>query len=259
MFSRLSLLAVGILLAGPIVWLGVDAQGSRQHLAGEVCDTCHLSADVTAENAHQLRASEERLCTGCHPAALEMSHPSGFAPDRELPEVFPLDWKGDLTCSTCHRIHGEVTALGRTQLSGKSLCLSCHDDAFFRRMRDGGVSLIRSGHLDTRANLPGGLLDNYSIQCLGCHEDELSSQGLQVTVSPTGIARHGSGSANHPVGTDYATAAGFGGYRERGAIPPAILLPGGKVSCISCHEGYTSDHGKTLVTTRGLCLECHDM
>lgn len=253
------ILAIGLLMIPMLAWITLNAVETKQHLLGEACETCHLSSRVTSAEARKLRASEEKLCAGCHPSALAMSHPSGFTPTRQMPGEFPLDWKGDLTCSTCHRIHGDVTTLNRTRSSGKTLCLRCHNDDFFRRMRDDGMSLIRSGHLDARGNVPSGVLDNYSVQCLGCHEDELSSAGLQVTVSTAGVARHGSGTANHPIGVNYSATASYGSYRSQATISPAIVLPEGKVACISCHEGYSSTHGRTVVTARGLCLECHDL
>lgn len=249
----------GTLIVAVLLWISIGALGSRQHLSGEGCDSCHLASNVNSAEARKLRASEEKLCSGCHRSSLEMSHPSGFMPNRPLPDDFPLDWKGDLTCSTCHQVHGEIMTMGRTSENGKTLCLRCHDSLFFQQMRDGGTSIIHSGHLDARNNVPTGTLDNYSVLCLGCHEDELSSQGLLVTVSATGIARHGSGSANHPVGVDYVRATRYGGYRSLPVLNPTISLPEGKVSCVSCHEGYSGIHGKTLSTKRGLCLECHDL
>ena len=40
-----------------------------------------------------------------------------------------------------------------------------------------------------------------------------------------------------------------------------ILLPMGLVSCVSCHEGYSQNHGKLVISNAGsaLCFACHDL
>ena len=100
------------------------------------CRSCHLATEVTKENAHQLVNSQERLCVNCHANALQVSHPSGFPPSRSLPETYPLDWKGDVTCSTCHEIHGDQHGLMRGKQSGREFCISCHSESFFTEMVD---------------------------------------------------------------------------------------------------------------------------
>lgn len=248
-----------IVMLALTAWLALHATIDSRHLAAEPCDTCHLSSRVTESDAPALRGSQEKLCGTCHSSALEASHPSGLRPTRPLPPAFPLDWKGDLTCSTCHRIHDEPTSLTRSTHNGKSFCLQCHNEAFFQRMRDGGFSLIRSGHLDASPHTSANGLDRYSVQCIGCHDERLAGEGLNVTLDGRGLIRHASGSANHPIGVDYTSASRYGGYRTIETIDQRIVLPDGKVSCISCHEGYSPLHGKVLTTSRSLCLECHNL
>jgi len=206
-----------------------------------------------------LVSSQEKLCVRCHLNALEASHPSGLKPNMPLPKEFPADWKGDLTCSTCHTIHGDQPGLMRTAKRGKALCLSCHKMEFFDNMADGGQSLLVSGHIGQPADLMSIGLDTYSIHCMTCHAE--LGDDLAVSISNDGVMRHALGSVNHPVGVIYDEAARFGGYRPSTFLPEEIKLPEGKVSCLSCHRAYTEDHGEIVRSNRGsdLCFQCHDI
>ncbi len=83
-----------------------SAVGNTLVHANLKCVSCHLAGQgTTKRNATQLIFSQEVLCGECHHGALEFNHPSGFRPVRALTADYPLDWKGDLTCSSCHDIH----------------------------------------------------------------------------------------------------------------------------------------------------------
>ncbi len=212
--------------------------------------------DTTAANAAMLISSQEKLCGGCHANALKMSHPSGFTPPpgKAIPADYPLDWKGDLTCSTCHEVHSDLPGKMRGLLLGSQLCMTCHGQAFFDKMRDRGESLMLSGHLGMRNSQNWKNLDPYSVQCMECH----ISRG-DVLVDPNMIVRHGP--QNHPIGRNYAAAERFGGFKPVSMLSKKIQLPNGMVSCVSCHESFTRNHGKLItsgnITT--LCFECHDL
>jgi predicted CXXCH cytochrome family protein len=235
--------------------------GQTSHLADAHCGTCHLAdKDVSVDNASKLIASQEILCGKCHADSLKMSHPSGLTPTRALPSEYPADWKGDLTCSTCHEPHGAGKGLLRGEKRAKDMCLACHDASFFAAMKDSGVSIALSGHLNaTRAELRAMDLDPFSLECLGCHAN--SGELPQVTIGRNAVLRHASGVVNHPIGRSYRDAATVGGYRPERLLSKNVWLPGGKISCVSCHQGYSKDHGKLVTPTRGseLCFECHDL
>lgn len=243
------------------LWLFAIGANRPGHLADSQCGSCHLGdRNVTPADAAKLVASQEVLCGRCHANALQMSHPSGLIPGRPLPAGYPLDWKGDLTCSTCHEPHGTRAGLLRGDKRGKDICLSCHDEAFFALMKDSGVSITSSGHLNaTRLELHAMDLDPYSLECMDCHSG--SGDLPQVAIDRRAILRHGSGSVNHPIGRRYREAAKSGGYRPERLLSKKVWLPDGKISCVSCHQGYSKDHGK-LVLPKGrstLCFECHDL
>jgi predicted CXXCH cytochrome family protein len=237
------------------------AAGNRPaHPSGTSCGACHIGgADVDAAQASKLVAAQELLCVKCHERAVQVSHPSGFAPRRSLPAEFPLDWKGDLTCSTCHVTHGWEPGLLRGKKRAKDFCIACHDPSFFRNMKDSGTSLVISGHLDIGRGQGTIDIDAHSLHCLGCHAGSHSGGG-SVSIGRNGILRHASGSAPHPIGRSYRDASARGGFHpEHQLAQKKILLSNGKVSCVSCHEAYKKDHGKLVVSLdrSALCLSCH--
>ena len=236
-----------------------QAIGERPFHPNLDCAGCHLAGRGTDQNnASQLTSSQEALCGQCHRGALELSHPSGFQPRRKLPVEYPLDWKGDMTCSSCHNIHQLRSGLIRGDKTGKDLCQACHEPAFFSQMADRGISIQRLGHLSAPIKELKRELDPYSIQCMECHTG--SGEAPQVNVDARGVIRH-SGGVNHPVGSDYEKSSTSGLYKPISQLRAGIHLPQGKVSCVSCHVGYSKKHGALVMPNLGsaLCLECHDL
>lgn len=228
--------------------------------AGLSCQDCHFSQPSLAAaglGPRLLKMSEERACGECHEGAREASHPSGFVPDRPLPAEFPLDQRGQMTCTTCHDFHAARSGKLRVAKSGREFCMSCHTAAFFERMPDRGRSIVASGHLDARARRLPSPVDAYSFRCIECHERNLSlpRDGFRVAFT----ANNATGMANHPIGEEYGPGASLRGFRPAAALASGILLPEGKVSCVSCHRGYSGQHGALVSSPNGLCQECHDM
>lgn len=256
----IGLFLLSLSLAGAGAWL-YAAQNTlaKAHLSTSECSDCHLGgSDVTPEQAHVLSGAQEKLCLKCHPKALQVSHPSGFSPKTTVPANYPLDWKGDLTCSTCHEIHGSKPGLMRGDKRGKDLCFSCHNAQFFEKMRDGGSSMT-TGHLQGGIDPNAPDIDSYSQQCMACHA--VLTGKMKIQIDRSGIVRHTTISAIHPIGKNYKVAMKFGGYRRLNKLASKVVLPEGKVGCVSCHTGYSKDHGKliTPIAHSALCLECHEI
>jgi predicted CXXCH cytochrome family protein len=226
-------------------------------LANGKCNGCHVARDggKNAAESRMLLMGQEQLCTACHKDAVRASHPSGIRPSMKTPDIFPLDWKGDMTCSSCHYIHEGGHGRLRSNLRGKDYCLACHNEQFFAAMADSGQSLSFSGHLaDQHANAYAGI-DAYSKKCMECHDKQSSLPGLSVGLG-NGLVRHGGGT-NHPIGVNYQEAYQSGTYRNVANLPKEIILPEGMVSCVSCHEGYKQKHGKLI--PQATCISCHDL
>ncbi|MBF0161300.1 MAG: cytochrome c3 family protein [Magnetococcales bacterium] len=262
--SNFKSIPVILLLVALAIGLRLDSAAGRNggHLLNSRCQSCHLADTVDAKNGAVLIASQEKLCVECHANAVRLSHPSGFLPNRILKDQFPRDWKGSLTCSSCHFIHGTGPGLMRSSKRGADFCHECHEPRFFEEMADRGASVLASGHLDARQqsannDLP---LDAFTLQCLGCHSDQEGGD-RRVGLRKGGVLQHNSSSMNHPIGVNYAQTSRQGGYRPLELLPAEILLPNGLVGCISCHEGYSIRHGKLVRANAGsaLCLTCHDL
>ena len=254
---------IGLVVLGAANWLYALVGMTPIHPFNEACVSCHVAGNATtAKNARILKANQEQLCGKCHDNALKMSHPSGFIPKpgTMIPAIYPLDWRGGLTCSTCHMVHGDMPGKLRGTTQGRDFCLACHDSEFFKKMIDGGESLTSSGHLGILPTKTWKSLDPYSVQCMECHAErgDVSVDG-NADSDKVLIVRHAND--NHPVGRSYAEAATHGGYKPVFKLSRKIQLPNGVISCISCHEGFTKNHGKLISITSysTLCYECHDL
>lgn len=245
-----SLLSVIVLsTAGMAIWGPAGAADPQAHEF--TCSSCHLAEVVDATNAGNLVGEESALCQTCHQNSVTASHPVGVRPQVPPPDAFPLNASGEITCSTCHRVHDPAPGKLRTTLEGQSFCEACHQPSFFSGMKDEGISLMALGHLDASASLSGDI-DNFSIQCMSCHDKSGDALRMPLTVA-------GSERRNHPIGSRYNDSISFGSYRPVAGLPENILLPDGKLSCVSCHVGYSEQHGALVVDNRGdrLCQSCH--
>lgn len=260
-FKLMTAVALLATLAAGALLHATRTGSGQMHLQKEDCAGCHLGGkDVTPQQANILIGTQEALCGKCHPTAIRVSHPSGFTPKNKPVDTYPLDWKGDLTCSTCHEAHGSKPGLMRGTKVGRDLCFACHDQAFFRNMRDGGASLM-VGHLGRGADSGALVLDVYSRQCMECHGNT-GDPRITTRIDRNGVSRHAASGVNHPVGVKYQDVASTSyGYRPRRTVEKNLLLPDGMVSCVSCHSGYQKEHGKLVVpmAKSALCFECHDI
>lgn len=116
-----------------------DPTHSRMHPLNSACSSCHVSGrDTRPSTAAMLINSQEKLCDRCHANSIQKSHPSGFIPPdkKSIPLRYPLDWRGYLTCSTCHEVHSDMPGRLRGNVRGKDMCLSCHSQGFFDGRRN---------------------------------------------------------------------------------------------------------------------------
>lgn len=218
------------------------------------------------------RSLEQRLGFGPGVA----NHPVNVVPSAQIsiPKEWPVDFKGAITCLTCHEALPSLNGTNAPNLRGSSpedsgrlaFCANCHADTSRRGLGNmhwtvTGVAHVRSmgdGHRSA------GSLDGYSRQCLGCH-DGVSASDYGFTVgenlgAPGAVdLRH-----THPVGVPYKRI----GSKNRNArlrpaalLPREVPLPAGRVSCVSCHNLYASDRFRLTVPVENshLCFTCHDM
>lgn len=249
-----ALFAVALIFWTALAAAPAMAEPTHAELA---CGECHRAGDaVTPVNAEELTARQETLCGACHESALVFSHPTGFAPNRPLAVGFPLDAAGKMSCGTCHDLHASESGSGalRATSNGADICGACHDSGFFEAMADKGRSLHTSGHLNARPQ-PSTRIDAFSSTCLVCHTKNLSFADAGGGSRNTWL--NAGGSINHPIGSVYRQVASRRGYWSPDMLPKEVALPDGKVGCVSCHEGYSRNHGR-LVRPDRLCFDCHD-
>lgn len=122
-----------------------DPNHARMHPLNSECSGCHTAGrDTQQGNAAMLTNTQEQLCGRCHSNSMQKSHPSGFTPKdkKSIPVRYPLDWKGTLTCSTCHEVHSDFPGRLRNNVRGRDMCLSCHSQGFFDSRRDDAAHRI---------------------------------------------------------------------------------------------------------------------
>lgn len=87
-----------------------------------------------------------------------------------------------------------------------------------------------------------------SETCLACHDG---------TAGPA-ISLHDFMDASHPIGISYAAARENMSVRRFGPTDSQIVLPRGRVECVSCHALDGTGPHWTLKPSGNLCTACHD-
>jgi len=240
-----------------------DAGPGPGHRGATACYTCHLNDPDKSSNNGRLLYTDDFsvMCSKCHPGAKALSHPVGMFVLKKLPGVFPLDWKKQMTCVTCHFFHkNEEASFLRVGKGGKEFCLMCHDMEFFRKMRDRGEALV-GAHLASRSTRPkhADIVDEVSVACLSCHDGTVSIDVVGDIMPSGGLVSH-SRNVSHPIGVQYRERAQFDdSYTPPEMLPPEVHLPNGKLGCTSCHAPYKEKHGSLVMSNvqSKLCLTCH--
>lgn len=229
------------------------------------CETCHLSFPKPGKEGKFIREISY-LCRECHAVSDKNSHPIGTVPSMPMPDGFPVDRGGKMTCVTCHDPHsrlssGDVEYL-RTRARGKEFCELCHPGFLpIEGTHVGSVSIAHSKtgeHFDRSSEFER-VLDKISMECLNCHDGVIASDSA-YQVNGGEAFRYKRRSLSHPIGMDYRQAA----LRDQELRPvellsPLIALYDGKVGCASCHNPYSRVKRMLVMSDAGsaLCLQCH--
>jgi predicted CXXCH cytochrome family protein len=97
-----------------------------------------------------------------------------------------------------------------------------------------------------------------SESCVACHDGAIGD------VVHASFPALGAGiGESHPVEVAYdeVVVRAPGRYRARAELPRALWLPGGRVTCTTCHDGASSEPARVampLAASR-LCFGCHDV
>lgn len=209
-----------------------------------MCSTCHVAcgrlrtSDATRGLRHNLRS--ERLgtdfCRECH------------APRHE-PEVSATGTRVPSTIFVSADATGTVSASPAAPSGRKNV----HAGIF-------GVAHPLAKHA-----AEGSGVDAPSRLCLECHDGTVASaKDPALTTSSTGSVIDGDGRSSHPVGIVYpppGDSGAEGSYVPAEHLDSRLLLPDGRVSCVTCHDVYSP--GEALLVMRNdesrLCFACHDI
>jgi predicted CXXCH cytochrome family protein len=163
-------------------------------------------------------------CLACHPMALP-THP--LWPGVSVPPSWPVGPGGQMICQTCHDCNG-LTCYPREP--APQLCRACHNNC-----SQGMACLINTAHIGNASNI-----QSITDECLRCH----NSQPPALRTSQE----------DHPVNITYSPQAGY-----RQVTDPRIVLAGGKITCITCHDPYQTTHARLVMPNNNsqLCLSCH--
>lgn len=257
------LLPLAVLLLFGLAMIGSAVNRNPHEFAGR-CEECHLVAPQAGERGIFVQ-DIDFLCEGCHEVSKKNSHPSEIVPSMKLPDQFPVDWQGRITCTTCHDPHAEDLSenpsMLRLRSGGKEFCTLCHQDLF----QDPAKHLAASEIAHTKSWTPPGrdalgrILDEVSIGCISCHEGSVGSV-TNFRVAGMETLSYMGPSFSHPIGMDYAEAASRNReLRPLDDLSPMVSLYEGKVGCASCHNPFSHERDMLVFSNRGsaLCLECH--
>jgi|GEM_PF-1145182 len=248
------------------------------------CNACHKTIPEDTNVLAVLATLKERpsaLCTGCHPDYANI-HPSDHEPTMKTPELLPLDDRGNITCTTCHRMHDPTAEykLLRGFLDGefqhrRDLCFSCHGADFSElnpHRAQGGQKRCTFCHVtvpsltDTAETVR--FRTNVIQMCNFCHDVQSRFHPLNVDPNieiPDGLPRGKDGSINcgtchnphgeadtvHFLRKQYVQSIEVGTGRAHGEDP----------DCNACHVGKQTP-GEPVKLRFGanitvLCNSCH--
>lgn len=235
-------------------------------------------------NTENLSTWTDSNCGNCHTQGSQ-SHPVNILAPMGVPEGLPLE-NGKITCVTCHdntssELHMQAR-LNHTpmlrDLGGISLCYECHDPAasihgaklgrahftsMASSMSFGGSSTIETG---TTGSLISSEIDAISRDCLTCHDGSVAKDVSTGARNPSRVPGSLIGSrADHSLGVYPMDGMSSNPNDEmrRYVMPTAldsrINLVDGKVSCVSCHNPYSSVQKQMVMPDykQNLCQTCH--
>ena len=106
-----------------------------------------------------------------------------------------------------------------------------------------------------------GTLDSFSAGCVTCHDGIVSRKDI-LNFRNDPETRMQMISGKHPIGMNYERyAARRDTLKKVEELNPRLVLVGGKVSCVTCHDPLNSEKNHLAMGREGndLCMECHLM
>ncbi len=240
--------------------------------------------------------ADAEMCFSCHDGSTvdsrkhvfnDRRHQVGVEPSASvtIPEVFPLDGQGNMTCATCHSAHGVSTEPGiektiflRVSNNNSRMCRMCHEgkdggpdtghhpvDATTLTvsediLRHGGQAgdrpnqiicetchVAHGGFTEKRLVLPVDRPGNYPVLCESCHG-----------TTPGRNENQAMNRFSHSVDS-VGTGAGIPAKWKNGRA--VRLGRSNEVLCVTCHAAHDAPVEKNLLQATNakndMCLQCH--
>ncbi|WP_242135056.1 cytochrome c3 family protein [Aestuariivivens marinum] len=204
------------------------------------CASCHIGHNAPGANLTN-KAGNALLCQSCHADGLLATEKPLVDGNKAIPGVsgnsHSWDVPADNSAGFQTTAPDPTTPMGKRLPEGNIICSTCHNQ-----------------HNNGNAGSPYLRVDNTGdAMCKVCHTIR------DVQRFQDGATNKGS----HPVGVIYD-----GGLSKLNPTPddPALLTPGGKIECSSCHAAHdvtgalalTNDGNLLRVTNDiNLCRDCH--
>lgn len=259
-FAIFFLFTIIAILSWDYIW----SQKEDLHNFPGRCGDCHLTEPEKGKRFIFTR-DISFLCSECHEESKGLSHPVEVMPSMEVPSEFPLDWKGKMTCVTCHVAHKAnsktIRYLLRKNAFGELFCRSCHNISI--EGMDLHKASLETAHVGSRYTEKSRLdyIDELSIKCLNCHEASIAGDVMIQPVGRGDFSHKPSIGLTHPIGTDYFDLSSeyMGAYVQPELLDERIRLFDGKVGCGTCHNPYSKKHFQLVMSNEGskLCFACH--
>lgn len=256
------IIVAAIISAGGYVW----SKWTSYHNFEGLCLDCHITVPKDGDKPTAFTRNISYMCKDCHKEEQELSHPVDMKPSMAMPAGFPLDWKGEVTCATCHPIHSKGYGQShlRSMRSGQGFCTLCHDE-LGKKMHQVSVGTAHASSTMNVRYLPGEVLttlDDLSLKCMACHDAVFANDSLVQKMPTTGLFHNPTDvGLSHPIGVSYIEAKRLykGAYRDVDKLPRQIKLFSGMVGCGSCHNPYSGQHSELVMSNErsALCLGCH--
>ncbi|MBI5492543.1 MAG: cytochrome c3 family protein [Deltaproteobacteria bacterium] len=242
------------------------SQWDSYHDFRDRCLDCHITVPEENEKPVAFKKDISAMCLDCHADEKQLSHPVDVKPKMSVPAVFPLDWKGEVTCATCHPVHddGFGTSHLRSKASGPGFCTMCHSDLEkeMHKASIGTAHVSETTGARFEINELGNALDDLSIKCMSCHDAATAGDAIVDNKMVKGLFHNSNDiGVSHPIGVSYIeTRMKYkGAYRPINELPPQMKLFGGLVGCGTCHNPYSKQHSELVMSNEksALCLACH--
>lgn len=205
------------------------------------------------------------------------NHPVNIVPSSNItvPDDWPLGDDGSITCLTCHEPRPSYRDFPSVRLRKPSgdaahssgFCGTCHGASAGHSAAGMHWRAMGVAHLGVDQAHDGAMshtLDVATKTCLGCHDGVTAADSHRPAALDGGRGYAGESRRSHPVGVPYPSWPGRqdrGKFHPMATLPRKIRLPGGRVSCVSCHDLYAPRDDLLAVPLEGseLCFACHDM